>query len=252
MHDLAWFCVPPDRRSDPAFVKGREAKEAWIAEKLRTSTPFAKIAYIGSEPVGIIQYEPVPAEPVVHIHCIFVPHDHHWRKGVGTDLLRAVVEEMQRPQPWNGGRPALGIATRTFPGHDPGQLPAQEFFRRRGFEPVGDDPDFLFLPLQPGTRCPPRRAPPTYLPQEEDAGRIVIIHGPSFCLWTYPFRVWAAQAIEKIAPGISIRWIDRSAERPEAEKRGGYEGIVVNLHPIRSSIFDRDDFEREVRETLGG
>lgn len=34
---------------------------------------FAKLAYDGSDPVGLIQYESVPREGVVYIHCIYVP-----------------------------------------------------------------------------------------------------------------------------------------------------------------------------------
>lgn len=250
--ELAWFCVPPEKRGDPAFRTGVEAKKAWIRERVETGVPVAKIAYFGPEAAGIVQYELVPEESVVHIHCTFVPEERHWRKGIGTELLRTLMEEMRRPQPWNGGRPALGVTTHAFPGHLPGQLPAQEFFRRRGFNPVGDDPDFLFFPLRPGGRYQRKRMPPAHIPQPEDQGQALILHGPSFCPWAYLFNLKAAQVIQEIAPGIPIRWMDRAKEPAEAGKRGGYEGVVVNTRPIRALVFDRDEFIREVREALTG
>jgi GNAT superfamily N-acetyltransferase len=248
--DLAWFCVPPERQDDPAFRIGARAKEVWIREKLARGEPAAKIAYLGAEPAGILHYEPVPDEGVVHIRCVFVPHERHWRKGVGNALLAALEEEMRRPQGWNQGRPAMAITTEPFDGGHPSQLPAREFFLRRGFQPVGDDPDFLVLLLQAGGRYQRRRALPVYLPQEEDAGQILILHGPSFCPWAYPFHVNAAQVIQEIAPGTPVRWLDRSSEPREVAKRGGYEGIVVNRRPLRSFVLDREEFAREVREAL--
>ncbi|GAB4309429.1 MAG: hypothetical protein Kow0097_10510 [Candidatus Bipolaricaulota bacterium] len=250
--ELAWFCVPPERRGDPVFRRGAHAKEAWIQERLARGEPVAKVAYVEGEAAGILHYEPVPEEGAVHILCLYVPHERHWGKGIGSSLLATLVEEMRSPQAWNGGQPARGIATRTFAGHHPGQLPAREFFRRRGFEPVGEDPDFLFLPLQMGARHEPRRSPLAYVPQAEDTDQVIILHGPSFCPWTYPFLVLAAQAIAEIAPHLPIRWIDRVSTPHEAAARGGYEGVVVNGRPIRSFVLDREEFEGEVRCALRG
>jgi hypothetical protein len=100
--ELAWFCVPPERREDPAFRIGARAKEVWIREKLANGEPVAKIAYLGAEAGGI------------------------------------------------------------------------------------------------------------------------------------------------------LHWVDRAQEPVAARKRGGYEGIVVNRRPLRSSVFDREEFAREVRTALGG
>lgn len=83
-HDLAWFCVPHDRHGDPAFERGALAKEAWIAERLRDGRAPARLAYLGSELVGIIHHEPVPEESAVHVVCLFVPETRHGRQGVGT------------------------------------------------------------------------------------------------------------------------------------------------------------------------
>lgn len=250
--EVAWFCVPPERRADPTFRIGAGAKEVWIREKLARGEPGAKIAYLGTEPVGIIQYEPIPEESAIHILCVFVPDNQHGRQGVGTTLLTSVIDDARQAQPWNGGQPAAVLTTQAFPGHGPDQLPAREFFQHRGFHPVSDDPNFLVLPLQAGVRYQRRRTLLTYLPQAEDAGQALILHGPSFCPWIYPFHVQAMQVLHEIAPRLHIRWVDRAQEPDAARKRGGYEGIVVNRRPIRSFVLDREEFTREVREALAG
>ncbi len=158
---------------------------------------------------------------------------------------------MKEPQPWNDRQPAAGLITRTFPGEEPEQLSARAFFHKRGFQPVGDDPDLLFLPLQPGFRYEIKRRPPTYIMQPTDAGKALILYGPSFCPFAYPFNQEAARAIEETAPGVPIRWIDQTAEPDEFRIRGGVKGIVVNGKPIQASVFDRDAFTKEVKETLG-
>jgi ribosomal protein S18 acetylase RimI-like enzyme len=249
--ELALFCVSLAKRDAPASLRGAEAKQAWTREMLANRMPFAKLAYVGVQPVGMIQYEPYPDESLVHILCIFVPEREHWQRGIGTQLLTALIEEMNKPQSWNGGRPAAAITTRTFHGESHGQLSAREFFRKRGFQQIGEDPDFLILPLQPGFRYLPTRKPPKYEVQPEDAGVALLIHGPSFCPWAYSFYLQAERLIREAAPTVPIRWIDRAQEPEELRKRGGFTGVVVNGHPLRHSIWDKENFTQEIREALG-
>lgn len=248
---VARFCLRTEQRDDPHFIRGAQAKEAWIRERAARGEPVGKLALLAGELMGILHYETVPEEGVAHIRCIYVPHREHWGKGIGSALLSSLLAEMREPQLWNGGRPALGITTQPFGGHAPGQLPAREFFLRRGFDPTPEDPGLLFRPLEPGARYVPRRSGPTYVPQPEDRGRAVILHGPSFCPWSYPFHARAAEIISELAPGLAIRWIDRAAEPEEFFRRGGYEGIIVNGRPIRAFVLDRAAFVDEVRAALG-
>jgi len=94
--ELAWFCVPPERREDPTIRRGAHAKEAWIRARVARGEPVAKIAYVGGEAAGILHYEPVE-EGVVHILCLYVPNERHWGKGIGSSLLAALVEEVTNP-----------------------------------------------------------------------------------------------------------------------------------------------------------
>ncbi len=70
---LCRICVPSEKRNDPTFVTGMEGKRKWAMKMLQKWGSFAKLAYDGSDPVGLIQYESVPREGVVYIHCIYVP-----------------------------------------------------------------------------------------------------------------------------------------------------------------------------------
>lgn len=247
--DLCRICIPPEKADDPVFIKGREEKRKWAQEMLRTWGTCAKLAYVGSTPAGLIQYKPAPKDKTVFIHCIFVHQKEHWRKGIGTQLLADLVEDMRRPQAWFGGQPALALVTETFPGELPDQYPARLFFKDRGFQQVRENPDFLYYPLAEGfVYQPGQEEEIRYIPQEEDRGKALIIYGPSFCPFAYVFLKKAEQVIGEVIPGISVRWMSRSDEPREVERRGDVEGCVVNAKPIRTFVLDGEAFRKEVLE----
>jgi GNAT superfamily N-acetyltransferase len=251
--DLCRMCIPPEKMDDPIFVKGREEKKKWAMEMLERWGSFAKIAYQGSAPVGLLQYEPVPAERIASIHCVFVPEKGHWQKGIATRLLSSLIEDMKRPKGWFANKPALTLVTRTFPGELPGQYPARLFFTRKGFKSVGEDPDFLYYPIEQGYGYQPiEEERKEYLPQKEDRGKALIIYGPSFCPFSYFFLKKAEEAIMGIAPELPIRWISKSEDPDAVKKRGNVEGCIVNAKPIRSFVLDKEDFQKEVKEALMG
>jgi N-acetylglutamate synthase-like GNAT family acetyltransferase len=251
VEDLCRICVPIAKRDGPAYVTGMELKRRWAMAMLQRWGACAKLAYIGSEDVGLIQYEPVPEERVIHIHCLYVPEQEYWQKGIATRLLSSLVEDMKAPQVWFGDRPARALVTKTFPGEKPGQYPARCFFVGMGFQQVGEDADLLYTPLEQGCAYQPTaKKAVEYVPQAEDRGRATIIYGPSFCPFAYVFLKKAAQTIQEVAPGLSVRWIDRSKEPAEVKRRGNFEGCVVNARPIRSFVLDKESFQREVAEAL--
>ncbi|MDI7275317.1 MAG: GNAT family N-acetyltransferase [Anaerolineae bacterium] len=249
--DLCRLCVSAADWDDPAFVAGRELKRRWAVGMLQRWGGCAKLAYVGPVPAGLIQYEPVPEERIVRIRCIFVPQREYWRKGIATRLLSALVEEAKRPKEWFGDRPAAALVTYAFPGEGPGQYPARSFFVRMGFRQVGEDPNLLYAPLEQGfTYRPVERGASGYVPQAEDQERAVLIYGPSFCPLPYVFLKRAEQAIHEVAPGLPVRWIDRSEEPEEANKRGGFDGCAVCGRPIGPFVLDREVIRREVEEAL--
>lgn len=249
--DLCRLCVPAEKRTDPKFMTGMEQKRAWVLEMLRLWGGCAKLAYAGPAAAGFIQYEPVPREGIVRIHCIYVPEEGHWRKGIAKQLLSNLLDEMKEPKAWYGHMPPHALVTRTFPGEKPGQFSAHDFFVKEGFKQVGEDPEHLSYPLQSGyIYQPPAQEKIEFIPQKEDMGKAVIIHGPSFCPFSFAFLKLAEQAIKEIAAEISVRWIDKSLEPEEFKKRGHFEGCIVNAIPIRSFVLDTESFRKEVSGAL--
>jgi hypothetical protein len=257
--DLCRICIPSEKRGNPTFIKGMEEKRKWAMEMLQMWGAFAKLAYRRSASVGHIQYKPVPAERVVYIYCIYVPEKDLWQKGIATQLLSSLMDDMEKPKVWFDNKPALALVTRTFSGESPGQYPARLFFAKKGFKQVGDDPKFLYYPLKEGFVYQPVEEKEVeyipqkvagYIPQEEDKGRVLIIYGPSFCPFSYFFLKKAEQVIKEVASGIPIRWVSKSEEPEEVKKRGNVEGCIVNTKPIRSFVFDKENFQKEVAEAL--
>lgn len=252
IEDLCRLCVPPEKRDEPEFVRGMEEKGKWAATMLHEWGSFAKLAYRGPTPIGLIQYGPISQERVVSIFCIYVPDREDWRRGAASKLLASLVEEMREAKDWFGGHPASALVTRTFPGEKPDQYPARSFFLRKGFQQVGDESDLLEFPLMEGsTYQAVAEEEDRYIPQEEDEGVAVIVHGPTFCPYSYIFFKRAERLIKEVAPGVKIRWIDSSVEPEEAEKRGLKEGCVVNAEHIKAFVFQEEDFKAEVSLALG-
>jgi len=126
--ELCRICVPPEKRTDPIFMTSMELKREWALGMLERWGTYAKLAYRGFTPVGVIQYYPVPEQGVVRIHCIYVPEEENWRKGIGTRLLSSLIEDVRGPKDWFGGEPPVALVIKTFPGEAPGQYPARLFF----------------------------------------------------------------------------------------------------------------------------
>lgn len=262
--DLVQVCVPPERRSDPAFVTGMAEKHKWVRSMLETYGPFAKVAYLDEIPVSQIQYRPLPDRRLVSINCIYVRAREYWRRGAATRLLNAVIEEVRQPHRWFGGKPAAALITKTFPGEQVGQYTARGFFTLRGFHPAGDDPDVLYYPLEEVSAAiigkeiasakdllwPAEHT--TYHSHNADRGMAVFLYGPSFC----PFSFWllkqAETLIREVAPTLMVRWISASEEPEEAAARGNFRGCVVNATPIKALVFDKQRFQREVADALNG
>ncbi|MEM3712933.1 MAG: GNAT family N-acetyltransferase [Thermoproteota archaeon] len=250
--DLCFLCIPSERLDDPSFMKGVELKRTWVKNMLRRWGSVAKVAYLEETPVGFIQYVPISDEKVVRITCIFVPSREHWRKGIGRRLLNSLIEDMRRPKEWFGGESSSALIARPFSGEKPGQYPARSFFKDMGFKQVEDDPDLLYYPLKQGFSYQPvKKRESTYLPQDDDRGKVVVMYAPSFCPFSYLFLKKAVQEIEKTVQGLHVRWINSWEEPAEAEKRGISEGLIVNSRLIRSFVLDKEAFIKEVLAALG-
>ena len=251
IQNLCQVCVPSGRRDDPDFITGMEEKRKWAIRMLHKWGAFAKLAYRGSTAVGLIQYKPIPSERVVFIYCIYVPESEHWRKGVASQLLSSLIEEMEEPKAWFDDQLPLAMVTETFPGEKPGQYTAHRFFTNKGFKPAGEKPNLLYYPLMNDyVYRPIGEKEVKYIPQEEDKGKAVIIHGSSSCPYSYSFLKLAEASVREVAPGLPVRWINHLLEPEEVNKRGLREGCIVNAKHIKTFVLHKAGFEEDVGRAL--
>lgn len=249
--DLCRICVPADQQYDPAYIYGMVLKKSWAAGMLQRWGRLAKMAYIDSEPIGFIQYEPVPEERIVLIHCIYIPQEQHLHKGIAKNLLQELINDMQNPIGGFDNELARFLVTRTFPGQAGEHYPARDFFLSRGFKQIGDNPDELYFPITPGDTYN-RPAPQQSGKQAITGihGSVLIINEPSFCPYTYIFLKKAENEIKKIAPDVSIDWINRFDHPQDVFEREGATRIIVNGTQIDTPVHDLDKFRQEVRQAL--
>lgn len=253
IRDLCQICIPPTKREDPNYTKGAEDKSKWAVEMLQKWGSFAKIAYRDDIPVGFIQCKPIPAERIVYIDCIYVPWNKYWRKGIATQLLSSMTEDMKKPTIWFGKKRALALVTRTFPGGAPDQYTAHLFFTKKGFKQIGEDPDFLYYPLEEGFVYKPiKKGEVKYIPQEEDKEKVLIICGPNGCPAAYPYFLKRMEKyIREIDSKVPILWIDTSEEPEKVKKRKVDIGnCIVNAKLIKSFALDKENFQKEVKEAI--
>lgn len=252
--DLCWVCVSPEMRHAPDWIRGVADKKKWAVDMLRKWGPFAKVGYLNGGPAGMIQCRPLLEESVVQIDCIYVQAASSWRKGIGSRLLRSLMEDVQKPMSWFDNRRPLALVTTTFPGGAPEQYTAREFLTRKGFRQVGKDPDHLYYPVQPGfVYKPVARKEARYVPQDEDKGKAVIVSGPDYCPAIYPcFLKRMEKYINEACPDVPIRWIDSFEEPGELEKRNVAAGAcIVNARLIKSYVLEKGKFQKEVKAALG-
>ena len=244
--DLISLCIPPDKKDDPLFIKGMNAKKKWATRALEMYGSIAKLAYLNSRPVGLIQYRPDTEKRLVEISCIFVPEKEHHRKGIGKSLLEALIEDVKKPKPVFINEIPLALITYAF--EVPGWYPQHEFYQRMGFKRVKeDDPFLLYYPLKKGYVHVPKEE--RFIPQEEDKGKALIIFSPS-CPWSMYFSEKIKESVREVAPNIPVRMIDMFWEPEEVKKRGKPPSCVVNGKPIETFFMDKENFHEEVKKAL--
>ncbi len=242
---LVRLCIPADRCSDPLFKKGMKAKKEWIARTVERDRSRAKLAFLGSEPVGLIQYKSRPEERLVEIECIFVPKKEHLGKGIGKSLLNALMEDVKSERMMSGGTP-LALITSAF--EVPGWFPQHEFYMKMGFKKVKEnDPLLLYYPLEEDYVHVPKEE--RFFPQEEDRGKALVFYSPS-CPWAIYFSEKIKESINEVVPGIPIRLIDMFWEQEEVRKRGKTPTCAVNGTPIGSFFMDKESFQKEVKRAV--
>jgi len=243
--DLIDLCIPPERRDDPLLVEGKRMKKRWAAQALEKYGKIAKLAYLDSKPVGLIQYKPDREERLVEISCIFVPEKKNLRKGIGSSLLKSLIEDVKKTGE-TLDEDFLALVTWAF--QVPGFYPQHEFYLKMGFKKVkGDDPFLLYYPLK--ERYVHKIKETGFIPQEEDTGKALIFYDPScpFCIY---FSEKIKESIREVAPNMPVRMINMFEEPEEVKKRGRVPYCAVNGKPIESFFMDKENFQKEVKKAI--
>ena len=150
--DALNVCTFPSVRDDKSFRAGCEIREKWLIDLYRSIGPCAKIACIADKPVGVIQYTPLHVIPyfrtnrkdVLCIHCIYVPKRYR-KRGIGSALLDALINEMSKPNKLFAQFPCRMIATSARKVYGYTQV---GLFKQKGFRRIKGNADVgLILPL---------------------------------------------------------------------------------------------------------
>ncbi|MBC8385475.1 MAG: hypothetical protein H8E57_08165 [Candidatus Cloacimonetes bacterium] len=245
--DLIDLCIPPQNKDDRYFLEGSRVKKKWAENVLEKYGSFAKIAYLDSRPAGMLQYLPIPTEKIIKIKCVFVPQKENTRKGLAKLIIEDLINDMKKPKSYFDNNPPNALIVEAFEVYGP-VFPQAEFFKKMGFEQVSEDnPFLLYYPILDGFVYKPETT--EFITQDEDKGKAVIFFDPSCPFGVYFFEEMMRSILE-IAPEIPIRKINEFAEREEVAKRGKKPFCAVNGKAITTFFFDKENFQKEVREAL--
>lgn len=129
----------------PCFKFGNEETiqmtKEWLTKVYHKFGPCVKVAYVGNNPVAMVQYAPMDifphvSKPDAHetivVHCIYIADKRYKGKGIGKELMESLVRYLEKPHPYLGGgrfRKVVALAGKNRPG------PAApvEFFLKMGF-----------------------------------------------------------------------------------------------------------------------
>lgn len=247
--DLATICTGEGAKSDPLWERAAKAKRQWIRDRLAELGTFAWVAYNGADPIGMVQCHPehdASGTGVAVIDCIWVPKKSRWGRGVGSKLLAEVETTMQRQHHWFNGKAADGIAAMAFHGEAEGQQSAESFYLRHGFVHVDGYPDLMFKPFSPDTAWtpnPPTAMTPTSLP--DDDGRVTVLLGPVACPFQYRILSQTGTYVATKL-GLPVTEVDAVGDPDGYSAHGGCTGVLVNGHPLKHDLLQRDKLDAEV------
>lgn len=163
INDLVNICVSQSDLSHTNTLRaGSSRKKMWIEKALKTFGSCAKIAYMGNEPIGFIEFYPIQMFPILRhmidnqriilITCVFVGgkrtkglQREYQGRGIGSMLVQALIKDFeQRRISYFRNRKAEGIAIGSWCSHTgfPEAVPRfRKFFIKNGFIENPEFPD---------------------------------------------------------------------------------------------------------------
>jgi len=189
-----WHCG----REKPILEKGREETIVFLREKILSKEGGAKLAYVGGDYAGFIQYYKTDASPAkvagestYYIYCMEVLEKHRGR-GVGRALLDAAMTEM---------KDARGVAVSSYQD----TWMSKSYFLGQGFQVVAEEGpmSLLFKSFTPDIE-PPRQIEQSFRASFGE-GQVVLDTFPGMC--QCPFSVLFYERVKRIAreEGTEIR-----------------------------------------------
>ena len=233
--DFIDICIPKNLKDKKYITDGRKEKLKWIISVLENSGKVGKIAYVNSEPIGMIQYLEKPDENIIDINCIFIPNKIFHKKGIAKRLVEELIFEIKDNLAFN----AITINAFEIPSF----YSQKDFFKKLGFKQVlNGDESFLYYSLRPDFVMTQVK---TYIPQAEDKNKILVFFDPS-CPFCTSFLENYEQILKEILPDYPIIVINKFTELNEIKKRGKIPNCVVNNLVINSFFTEREKFKEEV------
>jgi GNAT superfamily N-acetyltransferase len=156
------YCVYweyPEECTDPATEQKEEMfvkKLGWLQRVTKAFGACGKLVYGDGEPIGYAQYAPSnylpgsagyasgpPSDDAVLISCLFIPKAKFRRLGIGSQLLRSVIDELKKEKK---EKAIETFARKGNPGNPSGPM---EFYLANGFQIHRDDKEFPLMRLDP-------------------------------------------------------------------------------------------------------
>ncbi|MCX8014817.1 MAG: GNAT family N-acetyltransferase [candidate division WOR-3 bacterium] len=244
--DLVFFCIPQNKRTNPNYLAGAAEKRKWALSILKEYGEVAKLAYIGSKPVGLIQYHPILSQKVIKIRCIFVPDKEYTRKGIGSALLRSLILDMKKPKLYLNNQSPFALITYAF--ETPAGYSQYLFYQKMGFTAIDVKEKLLYYSLKENFIYHPSEKKPSRS-LKKDMGKALIFYEP-FCPYSIVFAKEIKRVINEIAPKLPVELINMFEKPKEFLKRNPSTACIINTKPIYSFVLDKENFIKEVKDAL--
>jgi hypothetical protein len=250
IEDLLYVCSSK-RLNDLVHRKGMDLKRSWLHKMLDRYGSVVKIAYYGNKPVAQILYYPETADPtktagrddVLTLACVYNPTSAAQKLGIGTKLLKSVIDDAKLGRTCLGNRRCRFIVAKAF---NTGELLSlSEFFKKNKFLQAPEE-GVMYLPIEGeyASALPVGE----YEPLQEDLDRAIVFYSP-ICQFSYQFATKTVELIKEVAPAIPVELINQW-ERPEESIKRKNSDPIVNARHIKTFFMDTERFKEEVKRVI--
>lgn len=252
VNDALFVCTPEKIMPNPFYRQGLKVRTEWLLNLLRTVGCCCKIAYVNEKPAGMIQFNTLHHIPyfatqrrdALYIHCIFVKHEFR-NQGIGSKLLEALIDEMEKPNPLFKNQPCRVLVTTARERY---AFKQPSYFRLKVFSEIRGNLDAGLVNWLFEEEPPESLGISGYGPIQMTEQGVTIFYDPCcrYCIYT---NENIRKLVTELKPGISVREFNLWDEPQEALKRGVTSRITyINGAPI---LFrEPEQFRAAIRKAL--